>query len=144
MTFDETEFAAFLDDISRPFLERDITRWRARMILPFSMVTATGPVLLETEADVERNFNLYLTASDVMHLTNVVRAPLSAELCFDGTVIATYKTELISNSQRVTAPYTASALMHPTSDGWKMSSILNARGHHDWTGQHPQMTGDKT
>ena len=140
--FDDAEFAAFLDDISTPFSTRDITLWRARMVLPFSMVTAQGPVTLVTEEDVRRNYDLYLTAVDVLQLDTVDRMPMGFEICDENTVIATYRTELLSQGKRQAEPYTSSALLHRTPDGWKMSSIMNARGHHPWTGRKPKANGE--
>lgn len=142
--FSQHDFEAFLRDISKPFLQRDITGWRARMVLPFSMVTAAGPVTLKTEEDVQINFDLYLNACDALHLDFVHRDPLSLEHCEDGSVLATYRTNLLRQGQRVTDPYTSTALLHHSPDGWKMSAVLNARGHHTWTGNFPMTPGPKT
>ena len=141
-SFSEEDFVQFLSDLSAPFLARDITRWRALIKLPFSMVTATGPVTLTTDADVRRNFDLYLQACDAMQLDFVHREPIGTELCEDGTVLATYRTNLMRQGKRITAPYTSTALLHPSPEGWKMSAILNARGHHAWTGRPPKNTGE--
>ncbi|WP_417210112.1 hypothetical protein [Antarctobacter sp.] len=141
-TFTHAEFEQFLTDISEPFLTRDITHWRARMLLPFSMVTGSGPVTLSTDDDVRQNFDLYLEACDAMALDLVHRERMGVEHCEDGTVLASYRTDLMRQGKRITDPYTSTALLHPTDDGWKMSAILNARGHHAWTGRPPKITGD--
>ncbi|MBV7396529.1 hypothetical protein [Mameliella sediminis] len=140
--FTDSDFAAFIADISAPFLSGDVTRWQARMRLPFSMVTAAGPVTLRTDEDVLRNFNLYLDAVKAMGLNFVHREPLTIEHCADGTVLASYRTHLMRNGSRVADPYTSTALLHPDPEGWRMSAILNARGHHAWTGRHPNDTGE--
>lgn len=140
--FTDAEFDRFLKDISDPFFTKDIALWRARMILPFSMVTAAGPVTLATEADVARNYALYLDACTAMGLDLVDREPMGFELCADGTVLATYRTNLMRQGQRIAPQYTSTALLHPTTQGWKMSAILNARGHHSWTGRPPINTGE--
>ncbi|SNS83025.1 hypothetical protein [Antarctobacter heliothermus] len=142
LTFTDIELERFLDDISEPFFTGDIGKWRARMVLPFSMETGSGPVTLTSDADVRRNFDLYLEACEAMGLDVVDREPLGFEHCEDGTVLATYRTNLMRKGQRITAPYTSTALLHPTSEGWKMSAILNARGHHAWTGRPPKNTGE--
>ena len=140
--FSESDFADFLEDISTCFLRRDLRVWRSRLCLPFCMVTAAGPVTLTTEADVERNFDLYLQASDAMALDLVHRDPLTIEHCPDGTVLATYRTHLMSRGKRAAAPYVSTALLHHSDDGWRMSAILNARGHHLWTGRPPKNSGE--
>ncbi|WP_323772170.1 hypothetical protein [Antarctobacter sp.] len=140
--FTHAAFEEFLKDISEPFLTRDITKWRARMQLPFSMVTGSGPVTLSTDDDVRKNFELYLEACDAMALDIVHRERMGVEHCEDGTVLASYRTNLMRQGKRIADPYTSTALLHPTDDGWKMSAILNARGHHAWTGRHPKNTGE--
>jgi hypothetical protein len=140
--FTDADFAAFLKDISEPFTTRDISNWRARIQLPFSVVTAAGPVTMTTEAEVQQNYDLYLDASDAMGLDFVHRDPMSIEHCEDGTVLATYRTHLLRSGTRVADPYTSTALMHHHPEGWKMSAILNARGHHSWTGIHPHTSGE--
>ncbi len=142
LPFRDREFADFLEDISVCFVQRDSSRWHARVHLPFSMVTADGPVTLNTAEDVERNFNFYLQAMDSMNLDLVHREPLTVELCPDGTVLATYRTHLLSKGQRAVDPYVSTALLHQCTDGWRMSAILNARGHHQWTGRPPKNSGE--
>lgn len=142
--FTQSDFDAFLTDISTPFMERDVTLWRARIVLPFSMVTATGPVTLRNDDDVKENFDHYIAACDAMRLDLVSRDPVGFEICDAENVIATYRTNLLSHGTRVTPPYTSSALLQHTDGTWKMSAILNALGHHHWTGRHPNDTGDDT
>ncbi len=144
MPFTQAEFDAFLDDITAPFLTRQIDRWASRMALPFSMVTAQGPVLLQSHDDLARNFADYLDAADKMALDDLRRVPLDFDICDDDTVMATYRTELRSRGTLVETPYTSTALLHRTGGTWQMSSILNARGHHKWTGQHPTLRETKT
>jgi hypothetical protein len=131
----QAEFEHFLDAISTCFVSGDIGPWQDRLLLPFSMVTKDGPVVLNTPADVVANFAQYRVAMDIMNVDQVTRRPIALEDCHDGTFIGTYETNLLSHGQRAVPPYTSSALLHDTATGWKMSSILNARGHHAWTSQ---------
>lgn len=141
-SFTDADFAAFLEDISQAFMLPDYAMWRDRLLLPFSMVTAAGPVTLNTEDDVRCNFDLYLQACSAMGLNFVHRDALHFDLCEDGSVMATYRTHLMHNTVRLADPYTSTALLHPLPDGWRMSAILNARGHHSWTGRMPHNSGE--
>lgn len=143
MTFDDTEFDAFLEDITEPFLTTDITQWAARIRLPFTLITQTGPVTLRTAEEVKANFELYLLAIKAMQADLIVREKIGYEPCEDGTVIATYRSNFLRNGVRIRAPYTASALLHFDDGKWRMSSILNALGHHLWTGKHPNLSGEE-
>lgn len=137
----EAEFRSFLDDISICFTAEDLSLWISRLLLPFSMVTKSGPITLTDHNDVQSNFDNYLKAHRIMKLDGIFRRPLSLEDCHDGTFIGTYETELLSGGQRTTDPYISSALIHKTDDGFKMSSIMNALGHHQWTGTSPATEG---
>ncbi len=134
LTISEQEFDRFLEDISESFMTRQFAPWRRRIRLPFSLVTRAGPVVLNTDEEVFRNYELYLSACDVMRIDTVVREPISLEDCADGTFLGTYKTHLISRSALATEPYVSTALLHDVDGFAQMSSVLGARGHHDWTG----------
>lgn len=131
----DAHFEKFLTDISDCFTKRDFEMWRDRILLPFTLVTGDGPIVLENEAALRINFDLYLSACDTMRLDTVVRVPLELEDCGDGTWHGTYETRLISRSAMASAPYIATARLHVVDGTLKMSSILNARGHYDWTGK---------
>jgi hypothetical protein len=132
------DFDRFLEEISDCFIQRDFEPWRNRIVLPFSLITKDGPVLLRTTSRLRENFDQYLVACKALSLDQIVRRPISLEDCKDGTWIGTYETNLLSKGQRAVAPYTSSALLVPVDGILKMHSIMNARGHHDWTGEFPK------
>lgn len=142
-TFDNAEFDHFLADITDPFLTGDISQWQARLRLPFTLITKTGPVTLDSPQDVQDNFALYIEALAIMKADVISREKIGFEPCEDGTIIATYRTHLLSQGTRIRDPYTASALLHPDDGRWRMSSILNALGHHHWTSKHPYPSGEE-
>lgn len=133
----DARFVEFLDDISKCFTERDFSRLQARVLFPCSLVTAAGPVVLQNDADLRNSFDLYLIACDTLRLDTIVRTPRDLEDCKDGTWIGSYETNLLSKGTRAVPPFTSSALMVLDNGGFKMTSILNARGHHEWTGVMP-------
>ncbi|SFR43817.1 hypothetical protein [Litoreibacter janthinus] len=130
----EAEFQIFLDAISDCFPACEFAGWRDRIILPFSMITDHGPREFETEDELRANFEHYLSACRILRIDMIYRKPLALESGEDGRFLGTYETNLLSNGKRATAPYTSSALLEMTPEGFKMRSILNARGHQDWTG----------
>lgn len=130
-------FKDFLDAISICFIEKDFATWEERLIYPMSLITARGPIVLQSATDAQVNFDLYLQACDIMRLDKIYRVPVSLEDCKDGQFIGTYETNLLSNGTRATAPYTSSAMLLIREGRICVQSILNARGHHDWTGRQP-------
>lgn len=139
---EDTEFRVFLDAISECFIEQDFDLWRRSVSLPLSLITAAGPVEIADLIGLQENFDLYLQASAAMRLTKIYRKMVSVEQCGDGTWMGTYETNLLSGAVRVITPYTSSALMIGTANGFRATSILNARGHHEWTGLMPRKPKD--
>ncbi len=127
------EFDAFLNDISRCFVERDVELWLSRLRLPFSIVTRTGPTVMSDRDAIERNFQHYLTAMQIMNVDLIDRRAISIEDCKDGTWLGTFETRLVSDGRLTTAPYTATALLQRAAGRLLMSSMLNGRGHAEWT-----------
>ena len=69
-----------------------------------------------------------------MALDFVDRTPISLEECPDGTWLGTFQTRLLSQEILATKPYTSTALLQMSDGRLRMSSMLNARGHFEWTG----------
>lgn len=134
MIISNADFRDFLDDISECFTARDVRVWLHRIVLPFSIITRDGPVIMDTEDAVKTNFENYLTACESMSLSMISRRPISLEDCADGTWLGTYETRLLANGLLATNPYTSTALLSWNDNVVRMSSILNGRGHHEWSG----------
>ncbi len=133
MTVTQVEFEKFLRCISDCFIARDLKSWRDRLVLPFSIITKDGLVRLDTEGEVRENFEYYLQACSIMSLDFIDRSIISIEDCCDGTYLGTYETRLISFGQLATEPYVSTALLLHEAGELKMKSIMNGRGHHEWT-----------
>lgn len=133
----EQDFDAFLSDISTCFINRDLATWRDRILLPFSFITRDGPIVIATEEAVAESFANYLAACDMMGLDVIDRTPIAFEDCRDGTWLGTYETRLISRGVLATRAYTSTALLIWDGGMLRMTSMLNARGHHEWTGIKP-------
>ena len=134
------EFEALLHDISACLLTPDFEQWAGRVTLPFTMVTLAGPVISYSLADLRKNFELYLVACRKMALDMVHRTPISCEPCDDGSVIATYQTELLSRNQRMVEPFKSSATVCLIDGTWRISAIIGARGHHAASGMYPHVS----
>lgn len=130
----QPQFDAFLEDISECFTKRDFSQWQARIVYPFTLVTASGPLAISGDSDLRATFEMYLISYDAMRLDEMVHTPRSLQDCKDGTWIGTYETNLLSKGTRVVAPFTSSALMVREAGAFKMMSILNAYGPHDQIG----------
>lgn len=130
----DIEFERFLTNISNAFIVGDLKLWRSCLILPFSLITKTRPIVISSETAVSENFNQYLVAVKMMNLDLIDRTPINLEKCPDGTWLGTFRTRMLSGAHLATSPYISTALLHDAQGRFRMSSMLNARGHQDWTG----------
>ncbi|WP_458791063.1 hypothetical protein [Yoonia sp. MH D7] len=131
------EFEALLSDISACLITPDFDQWAGRVRLPFTMVTQAGPVVSFTLAELYENFCHYLRAAEKMSLDLIDRTPISCETCDDGSVIATYRTKLLSRGRRIIAPFKSSATVYLVDGVWRVSAIIGAHGHHDMSCHYP-------
>ena len=138
----DAAFSEFLSDISVCFTENDFELWHSRILLPFSMVTPRGPVVMSNADQLYRNFKNYIQACEILGIDRIDRQAIALTKGLNGTFIGTYSTSLMNSGAIATDPFVSSALLHEADGGWKMSSILNARGHDEWTGKSPRPTAD--
>ena len=127
-------FENFLNDITSCFLEPNFDLWRSRLILPFSIVMKDGTMVLSDVDEVKRNFDLYLKAVEIMKPDVIDRSIVSFEHCDDGSILGTFRTRVVRDGILVIEPYAGTALLRRIDGRLQMSSLLNARGHHEWTG----------
>ncbi|MBT55227.1 MAG: hypothetical protein CMF72_17735 [Mameliella sp.] len=137
-----TEFERCQDGLPEQFVTGDIGQRRARSMPPFSKVTGCDTVTLAIVPDAPQSFDPYLGTYEAMALARVAREPLRFENCADGTGLTSFRMNLMRKGQRITDPFTSTAFLHPTGEGWQMSANLNVRDHHAWTGRHPKNTGE--
>ena len=135
-------FNDLLEATSRCFLDRNYDLWRRHVLLPFTLITRSGAIVMATEKELRENFDLYVKARETLHLDEVVRRPVSLEDCRDGTWIGTYETNLLRRGTRVTDPYTSSALLVEDDGVFRMRSVMNARAPQDWAAKRPHDNGE--
>ena len=127
-------FENFLNDITRCFIEPNFELWRSRLILPFSIFMKDGTTALSDVYEVKRNFDFYLKAVDIMNPDVIDRSIVSFEHCDDGSSLGTFRTRVVRDGILVIEPCEGTALLRQSDGRLQMSSLLNARGHHEWTG----------
>lgn len=121
-----------LDRICVSFMEQDFPAWEACVQLPFTLVVRTGSMTFATAESLRANFLGCSDHAASAGIDQMIRTALSVVDCEDGTALGTFRTELLRHGYRVYQPYTSSGLFLSTPEGWKLSSILNARNAPDW------------
>ena len=126
---DEVEFQAFLDRISACWVDRDFQTWVDHIALPFTSITLNGQLYNDSIESLRKDWDLYCQALDTLKISQIIRKVMVIEASEEDTLIGTYQTQMFAEDRRVMAPYTSSAMLKT----WRISSIMNALGHRDWT-----------
>ena len=126
-------FENFLNDITRCFTKPNFDLWRSRLVLPFSFVTKDGTLVLNDIDELRHNFDLYLKAVEIMKPDVIDRSIVGFEHCDDGSILGTFRTRVVRDGILIIEPYEGTALLRRIDGRLRMSALLHARGHHEWT-----------
>ena len=129
----EVEFQAFLDRISICWVNRDFQSWVDHVALPFTSITLNGQLYNDSIESLKKDWDLYCQALDTLKISQIIRKVMVIEVSEEDTLIGTYQTQMFAGDRRVVGPYTSSAMLLHDGKTWRISSIMNALGHRDWT-----------
>lgn len=130
---DEVEFQAFLDRISACWVDRDFQTWVDHIALPFTSITLNGQLYNDSIESLRKDWDLYCQALDTLKISQIIRKVMVIEASEEDTLIGTYQTQMFTEDRRVVGPYTSSAMLIHDGKTGRISSIMNALGHRDWT-----------
>lgn len=129
----EVKFQAFWDRISICWTDRDFQSWVDHIALPFTSITRNGQLNNDSIESLEKDCDLYRQALDTLKISQIIRKVIVIETSEEDTLIGTYQTQMFAEDRRVVGPYTSSAMLIHDGKSWRISSIMNALGHRDWT-----------
>ena len=129
----EVEFQAFLDRISICWTDRDFQAWVDHIALPFTSITLNGQLNNDSVESLKKDWDLYCQALDTLKISQIIRKVIVIEVSEEDTLIGTYQTQMLAGDRGVMGRYTSSAILDHDGKTWRISSIINALGHRDWT-----------
>ena len=130
---DEVEFQAFLDRISACWVDRDFQTWVDHIALPFTSITRNGQLNSDSIESLKKDCDLYRQALDTLKISHIIRKVTVIKVSEEDTLIGTYQTQMLAGDRGVMGRYTSSAILDHDGKTWRISSIMNAPGHRDWT-----------
>ena len=129
----DVAFQAFLDRISICWTDRDFQAWVDHIALPFTLITLNGQLNNDSVESLKKAWDLYCQALDTLKISQIIRKVIVTEVSEEDTLIGTYQTQMFAGNRRVVGTYTSSAMLNHDRKTWRISSIMNALGHRDWT-----------
>jgi hypothetical protein len=111
------------------WVNHDFQTWVDHIALPFTSITLNGQLYNGSIESLQKDWDLYSQALNTLKILQIIRKVMVIQASEEDTLIGTYQTRMFAEDRRVMAPYTSSAMLKT----WRISSIMNALGHRDWT-----------
>mgnify|MGYP000639510522 FL=1 len=115
------------------WVNHDFQTWVDHIALPFTSITLNGQLYNGSIESLQKDWDLYSQALNTLKILQIIRKVMVIEVSEEDTLISTYQTQMFAEDQHVVRPYTSSAMLIHDGKTWRISSIMNALGHRDWT-----------
>ena len=129
----EVKFQTFWDRSSICWTDRDFQSWVDHIALPFTSITRNGQLNSDSIESLKKDCDLYRQALDTLKISQIIRKVTVIEVGEEDTYIGANQTQMFAGDRRVMGRYTSSAILDHDGKTWRISSIMNALGHRDWT-----------
>lgn len=130
-------FQAILDRISAAFLAGDVEGWLKSTSLPYHMITRQGVDTFSTEDEVRRDFEIYRQEFQIHGVTDIIREVKTAELIDGDQMVGTYRTHILRGANHIVPPWDASMTLRRENGLWRVTTIMRAIGHLNWSALNP-------
>jgi hypothetical protein len=111
------------------WVNHDFQTWVDHIALPCTSIMPNGQLYNGSIESLQKDWDLYSQALNTLKILQIIRKVMVIQASEEDTLIGTYQTQMFAEDRRVMAPYTSSAMLKT----WRISSIMNALGHRDWT-----------
>ena len=129
----EFEFQAFWDRISICWTDSDFQAWVDHIALTFTSIKLNDQLNNDSVESLKKDWDLYCQALDTLKISQIIRKVIVTEVSEEDMLIDTYQTQMFAGDRRVIVPFTSSAMLNHDGKAWRISSIMNALSHRDWT-----------
>jgi hypothetical protein len=128
------DFATIGDRLTAALLSGDIGLYRQVMVLPLWIEPYGDPAyVLETDAALALDFQLYVTALRAAGITDIWREVRAVTTLADGTARVHCRVHLMAHAYRVTEPFASEMWLRPHGGSFRIARIVATAGHIDWT-----------
>lgn len=122
-----------INHVDSAFLHGNFKEWRKSYLLPLVVDKRSGVLLIETEDQLKKDFDLYGKELLIHKVTDATRVIRTAEQIDDDLMMATYRAHLICDAQYVVPPWNGALTFRRDDGKWKITKIMNALGHSNWS-----------
>lgn len=115
-------------------VHQNFDSYRAAFQLPARIIPRQGAAYtLNTQTELEADFDLYARSMKLHHVTDMFREVLSVTDLEDGQKAVLARVHLLSNANQIVDPFQTTFVLAPTDAGWRVIRIESSLGHINWT-----------
>jgi hypothetical protein len=122
----------YLDDLSAAVLTGDWETYRRHVALPFTLVTETATLIVDTEENLRAGFDSFHNMLQFQRVTQYIRLVETAVELGEGLISGRYTSHVIAGAYRIVPPFTSTTTLRLTGNTWRAVSITSAISNMQW------------
>ncbi|QYK42882.1 MAG: hypothetical protein KF887_07210 [Paracoccaceae bacterium] len=122
----------YLDEVGAAVLRQDWPAYRARVTLPFHLVTHTANLTVTDEQDLRLGFDTFAETLRIQKITDYMRLVEGADFLDDILLNGRYITHMMAGGHRVLPPFRSQITLRFEDGRWRGASISNALANSRW------------
>lgn len=130
---------SYLDQIGTAVLVGDWDTYRAHVELPFTLITETATLNVDTEADLRKGFDSFHDMLKFQKVTQYIRLADSAVDLSDTLIVGRYVSHFIAGAHRIIPPFRSTMTLRLIGNRWRAVAITNSISNMQWPIQVPRV-----
>jgi hypothetical protein len=122
----------YLDDLSTAVLQGDWETYRRHVTLPFTLVTETATLVVDTEDSLRAGFDSFHSMLQFQRVTQYIRLVEAAVELGEGLISGRYTSHVIAGAHRIVPPFTSTTTLRLIGNVWCAVSITSAISNMQW------------
>ncbi len=130
---------SYLDEIGTAVLVGDWDTYRNHVALPFTLITESAMMVVETEESLRKGFDSFHDMLKFQRVTQYVRLVESAEDLGGDLISGRYVSHFIAGSHRIIPPFHSAITLRLIGNNWHAVTITNSLSNMQWPIQVPRV-----
>lgn len=130
---------SYLDEIGNAVLLGDWDTYRNHVTLPFTLITETATMVVETEDDLRKGFDSFHDMLTFQKVTQYIRLADSAVALSDTLISGRYVSHFMAGSHRIIPPFRSTMTLRLIGNSWRAVAITNSISNMQWPIQVPRV-----
>ncbi|EKD61102.1 MAG: hypothetical protein ACD_54C00399G0002 [uncultured bacterium] len=130
---------SYLDQIGTAVLVGDWDTYRAHVELPFTLITETATLNVDTEEDLRKGFDSFHDMLKFQKVTQYIRLADSAVDLSDTLIVGRYVSHFIAGAHRIIPPFRSTMTLRLIGNRWRAVAITNSISNMQWPIQVPRV-----